>query len=102
MDEMPDFEMLPPDPPSPKKPRRKPMKQRGRPKKAASLKLAKTVPMKRRKRRVIKYRAKLVVSKGSSDARIIGEHAQIESLLSSLTKVERTTMLEHLKLEETP
>src|SRR6266851_4272111 len=102
MDEMPDFEMLPPDPPSPKKPRGKPMKQRGRPKKATALKPPKAMPVKRKKRRVIKRRAKLVVSNGSSVVRIIGAHAQIESILSSLTKVERAAMLEHLKLKETP
>ena len=101
MDEMPNFDQpheTPAD--APKKPRRKPMKHaKHRIVVQAAPKSAKKA---RKKRRVIKRRTKLIVSKGSSVARIIDAHAQIESLLSSLTKVERTAMLEHLKMEKTP
>ncbi|SRR5216684_1692940 len=61
MNEMPDFEMLPPDPPSPKKPRRKPMKRRKKmaittPKKRASM--LQTIKKTRKKRRKVRVARK--------------------------------------------
>ena len=73
MNEMPDFEMLPPDPPSPKKPRRKPMKRRKKlaittPKKRASLLQA--VKKTRKKRRKVRVSRKVaMVANGHASGR---------------------------------
>ncbi len=97
MDEMPDFEMLPPDPPSPRKPRRKPMKQRGRPKKAAALKPPKAVPVKRKKRRKVRVTKRISVKPEKSRVAIMF-HAcvEISSVLQPLSIDERKAVLESI------
>jgi hypothetical protein len=96
-DQMPMFDDPPPVEVPPKKPR-KPMKARkAKAVKGAAMRI--TAQKKRRKRRNT-----LVASNGSINrvGYIIGAHAQIEHILSGLTKTERAAMLAHLNLKEAP